>query len=207
MGVEAILLSAGESSRMGKPKALLDWFGQPLVLAQTHSLLEGGTDHVIVVTGAHHDEITDAVIHQSNITITNNPNWSQGKTTSIKTGLKNLTSDCQTIIILAVDQPRPAWVVDRALQSHLESNRLVTSPRYSGHGGHPLLFDASLLIELSNISEKREGLREVMKRHDQDMNRVYFENPIVRFDLNTPEDYETALTTYPSLSENPNSGH
>ena len=88
MAVEAILLSAGESSRMGKPKALLDWFGEPLILAQTHSLIEGGADRVIVVTGAHHDEISTALTHEPNITIANNPNWSQGKTTSIKTRLE-----------------------------------------------------------------------------------------------------------------------
>ena len=201
MVVEAILLSAGESSRMGRPKALLDWFGQPLVQAQAQALLEGGANRVIVVTGTDHNEISAAIAHDPNITIANNPNWSQGKTTSIKTGLSQLNPDCQTIIILAVDQPRPAWVVAQALSSHESSNCPATSPRYSGHGGHPLLFDVSLLPELSNISEQREGLREVMKRHDGDMNRIYFDNPIVRFDLNTPEDYENALTTYPSLSE------
>ena len=42
-----------------------------------------------------------------------------------------------------------------------------------------------------------------MKRYDRAMNRVYFDNPVVRFDLNTPDDYETALKTYPSLAENP----
>ncbi len=203
MVVEAILLSAGESSRMGKPKALLDWFGKPLVLAQAHALIEGGANRVIVVTGAHHNEISLAIADEPNTTIANNPHWIRGKTTSIKTGLDQLNPDCQTIIVLAVDQPRPAWVVNQALHSHIASQRPTTSPRHSGHGGHPLLFDISLLPELSNISEEREGLREVMKRYDQNMNRVYFDNPIVRFDLNTPEDYEAALTTYPPLSKKP----
>ena len=80
---------------------------------------------------------------------------------------------------------------------------MVTSPRYSGHGGHPLFFDASLLQELSDISEDREGVREIMKRYDAEMNRVYFDNPIVRFDLNTPDDYKAALSTYPSLAARP----
>ena len=79
----------------------------------------------------------------------------------------------------------------------------MTSPRYSGHGGHPLFFDASLHRELSEISEEREGVREIMKRYDKEMNRVYFANPIVRFDLNTPDDYQTALSTYPSLAARP----
>ena len=188
---------------MGKPKALLDWFGKPLVLAQAQALIEGGANRVIVVTGAHHNEISVAITNKPNITVANNSHWTQGKTTSIKTGLNQLNPNCQTIIVLAVDQPRPAWIVKQVLHSHIASKRPTTSPRYSSHGGHPLIFDISLLPELSNISEEREGLREVMKRYDENMNRVYFESPIVRFDLNTPEDYETALTTYPPLSQKP----
>lgn len=200
MSVEAILLSAGESSRMGKPKALLDWFGKPLVNAQICSLIEGGADQVIVVTGAHHEEIFRSVQPASNTVTVNNAAWILGKTTSIKAGLSKLSPNCETIVLLAVDQPRPSWVVERALNSHQDSGRMVTSPRYSGHGGHPLFFEASLLQELSDISEEREGVREIMKRYDQEMNRVYFDNPIVRFDLNTPDDYQAALSTYPSLA-------
>ncbi len=61
MSVEAILLSAGESSRMGEPKALLDWFGETLVNAQIGSLIESGINRVIVVTGAHHEDSSRAV--------------------------------------------------------------------------------------------------------------------------------------------------
>ena len=203
MVVEAILLSAGESSRMGTTKALLDWFGQPLVLAQAEALFEGGANRVIVVTGAHHDEISNTIADKPNITVVANPDWSQGKTTSIKSGLRELSPSCQTLIVLAVDQPRPAWAINQALKSHLHSKSPVTSPRHFGHGGHPLLFDAALFPELAKISEEHEGLRDVMKRYDRAMNRVYFDNPVVRFDLNTPDDYETALKTYPSLAENP----
>ena len=200
MGAEAILLAAGESSRMGKPKALLDWFGTPLVVAQATSLLNGGADRVTVVTGAHHDQIIDAVADIPNVAVVNNAEWASGKTTSIKTGLTTLSDECDTIILLAVDQPRPAWVVDRALNSHIKSGCDVTSPRYDGHGGHPLIFDISLLIQLSNISEEREGVREVMKRYENTMNRAYFDNEVIRLDLNTPNDYEAALSKYPELA-------
>lgn len=200
MGAEAILLAAGESSRMGKPKALLDWFGTPLVVAQSNSLLNGGAKRVTVVTGAHHDQIVQVVSDLPNVSVSNNPNWMLGKTTSIKTGLSALSDDCDTIILLAVDQPRPAWVVESALGSHLQSGCVVTSPRYSGHGGHPLLFDISILDQLSNISEGREGVREVMKRYEDEMNRAHFDNPVIRLDLNTPADYEAALSKYCDLA-------
>ncbi len=200
MGAEAILLAAGESSRMGKPKALLDWFGTPLVVAQSNSLLNGGAKRITVVTGAHHDLIRQVVSDKPDVSVINNPNWTSGKTTSIKAGLSALSDECDTIILLAVDQPRPSWVVERALKSHLQSGCLVTSPRYSGHGGHPLLFDISILDQLKNISEEREGVREVMKRYEDEMNRAYFDNPVIRLDLNTPTDYEAALSKYHDLA-------
>ena len=200
MGAEAILLAAGESSRMGKPKALLDWFGTPLVVAQANSLLNGGAKRVAVVTGAHHDLIRQVVSDKPDVTVINNPNWMSGKTTSIKAGLSALSDECDTIILLAVDQPRPTWVVERALKSHIQSRCLVTSPRYRGHGGHPLLFDISILDQLKNISEEREGVREVMKRHEDEMNRAHFDNPVIRLDLNTPADYEAALSKYHDLA-------
>ena len=185
---------------MGQPKALLDWFGTPLVTAQIKSLTDGGIDRVIVVTGAHHTDIECTVSSVSNVEVINNQDWDLGKTTSIKAGLSILCESCETIVLLAVDQPRPGWVVKRALTSHISTSCPITSPRNSGHGGHPLFFDASLLPELKNISEENEGVREIMNRYEDTMNRVYFDNPIVRFDLNTPEDYEEALVTYPSLA-------
>ena len=203
MGAEAILLAAGESSRMGRPKALLDWFGTPLVVAQANSLLNGGADRVSVVTGAHHDQIFGVVSDLPNVTVVNNAEWASGKTTSIKTGLTALSDECDTIVLLAVDQPRPAWAIEYTLKLHRDSGCDVTSPRYSGHGGHPLIFDISLLDQLSQISEDREGVREVMKRYENTMNRAYFDNRVIRLDLNTPRDYQAALTHYPALAEAP----
>lgn len=187
---------------MGTPKALLDWFGVPLVKAQINSLFEGGVERVVVVTGAHHDEIEKVVASESDVEVVSNPDWAQGKTTSIKAGLAAIEDGCETLLLLAVDQPRPAWVVKQALRSHTASGRPVTSPRYSGHGGHPLIFDATIFEELARISEEREGVREIMKRYEDTMNREYFESAVVRFDLNTPEDYARALLAYPSLARN-----
>ncbi len=186
---------------MGEPKALLDWFDEPLISAQIRSLLEGGADRVIVVTGAHHDAIADTIESNERVTLTHNPRWAKGKTMSIKAGLSALSPDCTTVVILAVDQPRPVSVVKRVLQSHRRVRRPVSSPRYDGHGGHPLIFDASLMPDLASISEENEGIREVMKRYEPSMNRVYFDGPIVRIDINDRASYESALERYPKLSE------
>jgi molybdenum cofactor cytidylyltransferase len=207
-GVSAILLAAGESTRMGSPKPLLPWFGRTLVEGQVEGLLEAGVKTVCVVTGHHGAEVAAAVggsplftrwvlQEDRRVVVTDNPRYREGKTTSIKAGLAALPPHAGAVVVLAVDQPRPASVTRRVLESHLASGRPVSSPRYEGHGGHPLVFSASLRPELEAISEEREGLREVMRRHARETNWVTFNDPVVRLDLNTPEAYQQALMSYP----------
>ena len=202
MTIAAILLAAGESSRMGRAKPLLPWMGATLVEKQIESLLESGVEEVYVVTGASGGEVA-AVIDAPHVHRVHNPNYAVGKTTSVKAGMLALADDTEHIVLLAVDQPRPAWVIRRVLESHLSSGAPATSPRFEGHGGHPLMFDARLRGELESITEEKEGIREVIRRHAAELNRVEFDSRIVRLDMNTPEAYEAALAEYPQLSRQP----
>jgi molybdenum cofactor cytidylyltransferase len=200
MTIAAILLAAGESSRMGQPKPLLPWQGKTLVEAQIDSLLEGGADEVYVVTGKSDAAVALLLRGLKQVIRVHNPRSAEGKTTSVKAGVAALPANVTAIVLLAVDQPRPAWVVRRVIGSHIASGAPLTSPRYRGHGGHPLAFDAALRDELAAISEEKQGIREVFSKHEARMNRVEFESAIVRLDLNTPEAYEKALREYGELS-------
>ncbi len=192
---------------MGSPKPLLEWLGATLVERQTEALLSAGAETVCIVTGHRRTAVVEAaarspIVHTAvlkdgrRVVMAPNARYRQGKTTSIKAGLAALPPSARTIIILAVDQPRPAGIIRRVVESHLASGRPITSPRYEGHGGHPLVFSASLLPELEAISEEREGLREVVRRHADEINWEPFSDPVVRLDLNTPEAYQAALNTY-----------
>ena len=107
-----------------------------------------------------------------------------------------LTRHATDLLLLAVDQPRPAWVVKRVIESHVDNDSLITSPRYEGRGGHPLLFSATLRGELESITDEGQGVREVFDVHRGEVNEVMFDDPIVRLDLNTPEEYESARAKY-----------
>ncbi len=203
MTIAAILLAAGESSRMGQPKPLLPWDGKTLVEYQVMSLLDGGTDEVFVVTGKSDTEVAPVVAALGHAHRVHNPGYAHGKTTSVRAGVQALPDDAEAIVLLAVDQPRPAWVVKRVLESHLSSGAPITSPRFQGHGGHPLVFDGTLRDELVAVSEEKQGIREVFQRHQARMNSVVFDSEIVRLDLNTPEAYEAALNQYAVLSAEP----
>lgn len=185
---------------MGTPKPLLDWFGQSLVEYQTASLLGGGVNSVIVVTGAHAERLRPLLDGMELVKAVNNPDYATGKASSVRVGVAALGTDCDAVMLLAVDQPRPAWVVEQVLESHRIANALITSPRHSGHGGHPLVFSARLFDELMSVSDTNEGVREIMSRYADEVNDVLFDSSVVRLDLNTPDDYAAALDVYPTLA-------
>lgn len=180
---------------MGRPKALLPWRGTTLVDYQACSLLEGGAAEVIVVLGHDHERVTPHVMGDG-VRYVVNPHYAMGKTTSVKAGLRELGPEATDVMLLAVDQPRPPEIVARVLGSHLETGALVTSPRYRGRGGHPLIFSAALRDELSAITEEGQGVRAVFRAHAADVNEVRIDDPVIRLDLNTPEDYRLAVARY-----------
>ncbi len=198
--VSAVLLAAGESTRMGRPKPLLPWEGTTLVQYQVSSLLNGGVDEVCVVTGAGGDAVTRLFPDACDVRVVPNPDFRLGKTTSVRTGVMAVSVTAAAIVILAVDQPRPGWVIRRVVDRHLDSGAPVTSPRFRGRGGHPLVFDAGLRHELLDITEANQGIREVVRRHAEPMNHVEFDSRVVRLDINTPDSYEAAVREYSELS-------
>jgi molybdenum cofactor cytidylyltransferase len=185
---------------MGSPKALLPWRGTTLVEYQMNSLLQAGCDKVIVVTGKYDVEMAPLLKDRPGIIRAYNPKFLEGKTTSIKAGIWEVPDDVHSIVLLAVDQPRPAWMIDKVLKVHTDFGADVTSPGYDGHGGHPLVFDAQLRTELAAITEEGEGVRAIFRKPDIDHHRVKFDSAIVRLDINTPEAYEKALAAYAELA-------
>ena len=193
--ISAILTAAGESIRMGRPKPLLEWYDVPLVRYQIDNLLEAGVHEVVVVLGNESWHVLPHVWGRGVRPVLNR-DYKQGKTTSVLCGILSADPDATDLVLLAVDQPRPAWVVNKVVESHVENDALITSPRYEGRGGHPLMFSATLRGELESITDEGQGVREVFDVHRGEVNEVMFDDPIVRLDLNTPEEYEAARAKY-----------
>ncbi len=189
--ISAVLTAAGLSSRMGSPKPLLPWRGKTLVESQISALLEAGTSEVIVVLG-HRAEDVVPYVHGDSVRRVINTHYKDGRASSIKAGLRALARDTHDIIIMGVDQPRTARIVSKVISAHLAAAALLTSPRHQGRGGHPLMFSARLLPELTQISDENQGLREIFERHRSEITEVHFKDPAVRLDLNTPEAYAEA---------------
>ena len=193
----ALLLAAGESRRMGQLKALLPWQGTTLLSHQLAALDAAGVGRIMVVLGHRAAELQEVLQRERaarpSVAWVVNPDYLQGKTTSIKAGLRALSPyNPQTLLILNVDQPRRPETLDYLLRQHQSAAR-ITIPTYQGQGGHPVLLDAALRDELLAITEETQGLRAVMQRHQAYIQRVAVDTPEVLWDLNTPEQYRAAL--------------
>ncbi len=193
-GAAALLLAAGESRRMGQLKALLPWQGTCLLDHQVSSLKQAGVEYVVVVLG-HQAERLQPVLHgKERVTWVLNPNYLQGKTTSIIVGLKAIEPlEPDELLILNVDQPRSPETVSHLLELHRASDVLITIPAYGGKGGHPIILNRQLLEELKAIDEESQGVRAVVTRHKESAQRVEVGTAEVLWDLNTPEQYQQAL--------------
>ena len=183
---------------MGRPKPLLPWHGVTLVEYQIASLIDAGVSQVIVVLGHEHEAIAPHVSGDGVHSVMN-VQYRQGKATSVRAGLTAVDTAATDILLLAVDQPRPAKIVAAIVSGHEESSALITAPRYRGRGGHPLVFSASLRSELEAITEDHQGIRALFKTHPNDITEVPIDDPIVCLDLNTPEEYEIARSRYGEL--------
>ena len=189
----AVLLAAGESRRMGSFKALLPWKGSTLLVHQISSLRQAGADPVVVVLGHQAGQLRPLVEGKEGVIWQVNPDYWQGKTTSIKVGLNALgPGQPSAILILNVDQPRSAETIRRLLQQHRDGGRYITIPRYRGKGGHPIVVDPALLEELKSIDEESLGVKAVVRRHQEATLLVEMDTPEVLWDLNTPEEYQAA---------------
>ena len=192
--VAAVLLAAGESTRMGEPKALLPWGGQPLIAYHVSALHEAGYAPLVVVLGHDAERVASALPGHISLYAAVNERYAQGRTTSIVLGVRRLLdADVDGLLIASVDQPRSAGML-RTLREAFERERpQIAVPSLGGRPGHPPLFAGGLLPALLQVSEETEGLRQIMRDFHDGRLLVPVDDPLTLTNLNTQEEYEAAL--------------
>ncbi len=187
--ISSIVLAAGMSTRMGAPKALLPWDGQPLLAYQVQQLRDAGADEVIVVLGHDADEIHRA-IRRSDCRVMLNPRYQMGRAGSLRIGAKAVDRDADSIVIINVDQPRPASFL-KALIERRQPPALITRPVFEGHHGHPIVVAGELRGELMEADEDTQGLLAVVNRHREQLSECALDD-LALLDVNTPDAYQEA---------------
>ncbi len=192
--VAAVLLAAGESTRMGEPKALLPWGGQPLIAYHVSALDEAGYAPLVVVLGHDAERVADALPSNVPLEAAVNERYEQGRTTSIVFGvLRLLDAAVDGVLIASVDQPRSVGML-RTLREAFERERpQIAVPSLGGRPGHPPLFSGGLLPELLKVREETEGLRQVVRDFRDGRLLVPVDDPLTLTNLNTHAEYEAAL--------------
>lgn len=200
--IAGIVLAAGSSSRLGRPKQLLQFQGEPLLRVTLRRVLASALDEVFVVIGQDATEIASA-ISDLPVRIVLNPDAAVGQSTSVLAGLAAVTpSHPVAVMFLLGDQPEvdPA-LIDALIARWHESGGAVVAPQYSDGVGNPVLFDHRVLPEFTALRGDT-GARTVVRAHLErgDAMLVPVEAPAPQ-DVDTEEDYATLLATSPPLSD------
>jgi molybdenum cofactor cytidylyltransferase len=200
----AILLAAGDSVRMGLPKALIEWRGRPLLRHQLDRIGESRVDGCIVVLGRDAERFEAVVRSATGPAGTTrcvvNPRHAEGKCSSILAGLGVLTSlpaPPEAIFIVSVDQPLAERLLDALLDAARTEwsgagGRTIVVPAFHDRRGHPPLFHGSLLPDLGRIREATEGLKAVVRRRPDRVLEVPWDDDQVLLNLNDGTDLERA---------------
>ncbi|HEX4125388.1 MAG TPA: nucleotidyltransferase family protein [Tepidisphaeraceae bacterium] len=188
-----ILLAAGGSVRMGRPKQLLPWRGRPLLRHAAESAIASGPAAVIVVLGAAADEAR-AVLAELPVHPIVNDRWQAGMGSSLKLGLSALLAARPAIsaaIIMLADQPMVGEsAIRELLAAHRQTGKPICAAVYAGTLGAPVLFAASQFDKLAAIGDN-EGAKRLLARSPGDVAAVLL--AAGSMDIDTPDDYH-ALT-------------
>ncbi len=182
----AVILSGGESRRMGSPKALLPYQGRPFLQHLLDITQHPKIEVRRVVLGAHTAAITASVrLHPEEIVI--NPEWEKGQLTSIHAALRSLPENTDGMLLCLVDHPLvSANLVSEMIEKFYAARPPIVLPIYAGRRGHPVIFSSALYPELL-AAPCHIGARAVVWAHEQEILLIPTNEEGVILNLNDPE--------------------
>jgi molybdenum cofactor cytidylyltransferase len=181
-----IILAAGESSRLGRPKQNLIFNGKTLLQRAVESGQDSKCKTIIVVLGANSNQITPI----PGTTTLYNPDWKEGMASSIRKAVLEINNDLSVdkVIIMLCDQPFvTSTLLNALINKQTESGKPIIASAYNDTTGVPVLFDRSLFTKLLQL-QGSEGAKKILKKHADDVATIPFKQGSI--DIDTPEDYE-----------------
>jgi molybdenum cofactor cytidylyltransferase len=190
--VGAVLLAAGAGARMGgRPKALLELGGVPLIRRQLIALSGTGVDEVVVVLG-HHAELIEPVVQEFPVTLVRNPRPDDGQVSSQRLGLQALAGKLDAVLVALADQPliHTQDITDLigAYKKRPEGTGVVM-PQVDGEPGNPVIFSAQVREQILQ-GDANVGCRQWRTAHPEAVAPFVTGNRRYRVDVDTQEDIE-----------------
>jgi molybdenum cofactor cytidylyltransferase len=183
VNVAGVILAAGESRRMGSPKALLR-YREESFLDTLIGLFETRCASVIAVLGAHVEQVREGTSRTATFVV--NADYRQGQTTSMQCGLRAVPADAEGVLFTLVDHPAVSAATLDALLG--EPRPLVRVPRYRGERGHPIWFARDLIPEFLALPADGAA-RDIVRAHAGSTHFLDLDDPGIRADIDDPDAY------------------
>lgn len=185
--IAAVVLAAGRSTRMGRPKLLLEIAGRTVLQHVVAHARQSRCDRIVVVVGDEADRVARGVRGPA-VEIVVNERYREGMGTSLAAGISALPPECEAAIILLGDQPRvTAAFIDGLIDAHRTTGKPLVTSRYGGATGAPTLIGRALFDEARRLGGDVGG-RSLMERHPDLVGEVPL-SPDLAADLDTPDEF------------------
>jgi xanthine dehydrogenase accessory factor len=183
-----VILAAGESKRMGKPKMLLPFGDKNIIENVVSNATQSGLDKIFVVLGAGADDIS-RILKGYPVEIKFNSNYKEGMFSSVQLGLKALPSDTDGVMILLGDQPMVGSdVIDKVLEAGRNSDKGIIIVSYDKKRGHPILLKRKYIQEVIDLPMNK-SLKEILIKYPDDVEEVETGSPEILRDIDTESEY------------------
>ncbi|MDB4539390.1 MAG: nucleotidyltransferase family protein [Saprospiraceae bacterium] len=191
--IAIIILAAGSSSRLGRPKQLLELNGKTLLQKSIETALNVSIN-VTVVLGAN-ENLVRPTISGFPINIILNENWISGMSGSIQTGMSALkNNEFQAVLIMLCDQPFINASILKGMIEVFEKNKFpIVASEYEKKVGVPAIFDASFFQKLKMLKGQKGAKKLIMNNLDKTKSFM-FENG--KIDIDTEEDWQKIKKSY-----------
>jgi molybdenum cofactor cytidylyltransferase len=185
-----LILAAGLSSRMGRPKMLLPWQGSTVIQSVVNAYISSGIGEIIVVTGGGRQEIEN-LLSGLPVRLVFNPLFKNGEMLdSLKIGLHSFSEGTNAAMIALGDQPRiRSAEIELVVDGYLHSEAPLVVPSYQMRRGHPWVVERPLWSEILNLEIPRT-LRNFLQDNSGAIHYISVDTPSILMDMDTPEDYE-----------------
>lgn len=184
--IAAVILAAGASRRIGRPKLLLTYQGVPLLRRAVDAAAAAGCAQILVVLGADRYRYRP-LLEGTPAREVYNKDYSEGMSSSLRAGIHAIAARSDAAIVMLADQPRiDAQILRRLIATYRASGRRIVASQYGPVTGAPTLFDRALFLELL-LLEGDQGARAVVDTHPGEVAVVEIP-PVAGADVDVPED-------------------
>ena len=200
MKLGGLILAAGQSSRMGRDKALLEYHGSTF-LNHLISLFSPRVDPLIVVLGHHADAIRPTIQQRPTVKVVINRDYKKGMLTSLQAGIRTLPSDVGAAMFTLVDHPAvEESTVDRLIEQFQAGRQALAIPCYRRQRGHPVIAARPILEEILRLPEDSSA-KTVIRGHRRETAFVEMDDPGVVLDIDRPSDYDAMASSRPPVEQ------